>query len=667
MARVILKDRNFSTYDYDGINLEPTFWSGKAVGGYDRATIEASGSYEAIQDILRWLRFDLTIINDNNSKVWNGFVSDVVVYLGPISIGLSIDKMRNRVKILYDYYNLFAKQVSGVTDWIQSDDSVSRYGKRESTFSQSNIDATGAAQFAAIKLALLQYPVQTLTLNNQPISATITCRGWWSTNDWVYAKQLGGFEGYTDSGSATQPLGFGFTSNGVGFDGAVSKIHEINGYLSDVAQNWQLKVTGSTSNNTTFTANGATSQKPKSYTGSITFDANDDIKNADEQLAIFEARDMIKVTGSTSAGNNRYYFLNQAGSDHITVHPKTVTTQTGASTVTISRGSSIDLTASPTSEFPSLSSPYNTTVTAFGQKIYQVFTLSNNVPSWTFKDVLVQIQKIGSPTDNIVLELATKGSGDTYTTIESASISGTAVSTEMDWITFTFSNTNYLSYGTNYVLVLSRSGSNSPSDYYLVGLNEAIGYAGGNLRVYDGAAWQDRTVAADMPFQIFGEVSTSDQLITYLTENGQFYSSVYVDTPSGISSRQYNPTEQIAATYINDLLNNGTTSNKRYLAFVNNLRNCYIYEEPSDNLLDMPYVMRIDGSIVNRNGTKIEEGQLIFGQWVRLDLKLQSRDYIAKVDSFFVEECEYDARQQKLTPVPRNNDGVFKLTFLENR
>jgi hypothetical protein len=164
----------------------------------------------ALWELLEWLRAPVYLIDETGERVWWGMVSEVSVRVGAIAIGLSLDRMSNRVAVAYSYVAPGSSSVGtrATTDWAQDDDSVSAYGTLELLSSVSGATTELAETARDRILAAQKYPVPTLraTPGRGSLSATLSCRGWWDTLDWKYYAQLAGLESHED-GSASQAVG----------------------------------------------------------------------------------------------------------------------------------------------------------------------------------------------------------------------------------------------------------------------------------------------------------------------------------------------------------------------------------------------------------------------------------------------------------------------------
>ena len=182
-----------------------------AIGGPDQATLTAKGQVDALWELLNWLRAPVELIDENGTARWWGYVHEVVVQVGAIQIGVSLDTLFNRVNVVYSYVPPGSATVGtrANTGWAQHDDSVSEYGTRELLHSLSGDTPASALQARDTVLAAMQLPRPVLTpsYGQGEQRATLTLRGWWHTLDWTYFAKAALMEGNTDKTVAAQEFG----------------------------------------------------------------------------------------------------------------------------------------------------------------------------------------------------------------------------------------------------------------------------------------------------------------------------------------------------------------------------------------------------------------------------------------------------------------------------
>jgi hypothetical protein len=443
------------------------------------------------------------------------------------------------------------------------------------------------------------------------------------------------------------------------------KINELNGKFKNFIAGYSILISGSGSNNGVKTIASVDSKDYVSFTSpTIQFNqaANGGIQSITNNSGGFDfvgTDDLIKVSGSTISTNNTYWLVDSANGTQIFVGPGLLTS-TPQQTATIQRGNNITIDQSVTLEIANATA----TVTVAGKKVAQHFTLENNI-NWLAHYILINCKKVGTPTDNLVLQLCTASGIGNYTVIETITIAGANISTEYNNIRFNLAGTTTLNYGTNYALVISRSGSDNESNFFSVGIDEGMKYTRGFMYLYNGSTWALRTTNAQLPFQIWGKLPIETQISNILTEIGQFIPTFEISA-SGQSSEQYIEKEELADSKIKNLMELGTSTNKRYLSTTQPTRHIRFYPEPTLNSSVINYTLMTSSKIVNKTQQKIEPGLLIFGEFIKLDSKLAMQDSLASISTFFVEESEFNINGNlKLTP--RNALSYSDLDIIQLR
>jgi hypothetical protein len=201
-----------------GINLELKANSLElsVYGGPAAASITVRGGALELWEVLEWLRCPVMVSSDDGERLWWGFVSEVRVRENALEVGATIDSMCNAVAVAYSYVEP-GSQVVGTrktTSWVTDAESIAEFGRKDFLSSQDGMsDATAEARRDAI-LAARRWPqappMQTSGMMprgrvrysgaKKSMSATIYCRGWWSTLGWRMAS----VSGTTDTATTTQ-------------------------------------------------------------------------------------------------------------------------------------------------------------------------------------------------------------------------------------------------------------------------------------------------------------------------------------------------------------------------------------------------------------------------------------------------------------------------------
>ena len=650
-------------------------YSGMAVGGFDQAEINIEGDVgQLLSEVHRWLGYYYIIRNENMTPVWAGKVTQTTTFKGKRKKTLSLDEMQNRIAVAYSYDDPSGTSTRGTTNWADDTESQARYGVKEQLQSQGDLDSTHADSLRDKALSDLSDPTTIITFDGggDKSGGTLYLRGLWSTTAWRIFNQSGGVVKFDDSGNYEHLLGWGLSSNLIGFEATQDGLHDLGdhaptppvGHLDALRKDDVIVVSGAANggNNGTFTVKQAVSNDVSRIgpTTTISFEVTDDIKSSTSVLGPIQATQLLLVSGSAVGGNNRYYFTNtDLAADHITVLPATVANSAAGSAVTLKQGHSVLLNASLTTEYPS-----NTiTVTALGTIVAQSFTLSVNSP-FTAAEVFLRLKRVGSPSDSVQVFIESDSAGSpSNISLESVSVLGSTISDEMNWVKFTFANTLALTYGTTYWLVVWRTGSNSTTDYYMLDLAEDANgattatYTGGIVKLWNGSAWITRTNNADMPFQIWAHKETTAQISDMLTTAGQFLVGQDFQIVSGLSSRQFRDADQAAQTEIETLLKAGVSGGRRMLADVTPDRVVHIYQEPTYNVDSAP-MLDEDNNLLSPLNSPYETGQLPFGKWITL------MDELPDEAGVFIERAEYDATSGEYTLTPKGAPDPWDIVTL---
>lgn len=188
--------RDFSTpLTFPDVELKPERYSWHRWGGPELATVQAYGSSVALWQMVNWLRAPVTIRDDRGKAVWWGYIAEVTVGVGPVQLGLTLQGMANRVKVLYPDQADGSPAQDLETDWAEDADSIGTYGTFELVAKLTDTSATleMANAWRDQLLELYKYPRPVMRFTGQggsELKATVRCRGWWFSLAWEhYANQ----------------------------------------------------------------------------------------------------------------------------------------------------------------------------------------------------------------------------------------------------------------------------------------------------------------------------------------------------------------------------------------------------------------------------------------------------------------------------------------------
>lgn len=652
---------------YNPFTLTVQHFGAEAEGGYDTTEITVTGDVRELKILRNWLRYYVVIRNQHHSAMWAGIVTTASYPAGSKLISYGLDDMANRIAVAYSQEDADGNTINGVTAYTDDLVSQARYGIKELLKSGGELDEALALGQRDEALRAKANPVRSVELYSGGSTGSPTepegrllCRGIADTFSWRLFNQPGGVVRHEEIGNFEHLLGWGVVgSQLVAFNnqGGEARIHRLAGALEALRTDDVVIVANAANgaNNGTFTVSQAVSGDPESYTAStLSGDPSDDIQDTAGGLGFVRSHELLLASGFTVAGNNRYYFAgDETAANHITVRPATVATDAADSAVTIQQGHSVTVTATTlVQEFPGNAID----ITALGVAVAQSFTLAVNTP-FVVAEVWVRLKRVGSPTDSVRATIYTDNAGSpSGTTLETVAMLGSGVSDKnLVWFKFVFTTSPGLTFGATYWLGMERTGAYSPTDYYVLDLDEDAGYASGLVKLWNGASWVSRTVPADMPFQIWAKRQTSDQITDIYNATNQFCSALDIQVATGRYSRMYRDSDLDARQELEKLTQAGVLNGRRLLYRVSPDRVLHVYEEPVYSA-DRSMIFTDEGEFVDLLGQPADQGYLPSGEWVTLAGELPDEA------GEFVEKIGYDAAQDRYTdPVLKGDVDPFDV------
>lgn len=492
--------------------FQPNSYRMSTLGGPVESSITAYGTREALYDLIELLRCPVKMYDWYAQNLFWGFINEVQVRSEALEIAVTLDGMANKVCLEYSSMTpgevVVGDQV--LTDWTSDAVSISSYGTKELIASLPDIPSALAAAKRDLLLAQKKYPTTTWYMSGEQgsLSATLLCKGWWSTLDWMYYQNNSGYEAYTTSGEGVQPFG------------------DLS-WRASAGQSFQLGV----------------------------------------------------ATG------------------------------------------------------------------------------------WYADQILVKVRKQGSPSDNITVELKSDNAGSPGTQLAFGTITAASAPTDYNWVIVSLNTRVWVAPATTYWVTLSRSGAIDATNYFVVDVNQELGYTRGVLRLYDGGSWNARVPDADMNFQVQGVIQTTDQLAAMEAACGQFLTGIKLDLPSGVYSCPYRPGTSSALEEALELLKAGTSNNRRMLAEVTVERVLRIYEEPAKpsapDLLMVP-----SGRVKTLIGQLWPPFWNPVGKWVGMkDVVPTNLDSTLITDPYmvFIDEYAYSFQDKVGTIYPRTEPSPWDV------
>ena len=172
----------------------PKRFSRTALWGPKSAEIGVTGDERSLFTLIDYLRYGVTILDQNGTPCWWGFVNEMLVTIGNYTFGLSLDAMANTIAVAYT--EIVAGQTTSgqkvITSWASDDASVIEYGIKEWLASLSDAKPDTANRTRDALLTARKVPVPTLALGQGGgLSATLYCKGWPELLGWRYVQNAG--------------------------------------------------------------------------------------------------------------------------------------------------------------------------------------------------------------------------------------------------------------------------------------------------------------------------------------------------------------------------------------------------------------------------------------------------------------------------------------------
>jgi hypothetical protein len=195
--RILIRSRNLNASSpaiSSGLNYTIEKYSWHCMGGPEEATVQALGSVVDLCNLLDMIRCPVEITDDHGALVWWGLISQVEVRFENVVLTADIDDMYNAVAVAFTTVGAGEATTGsrGTTAWAEDEIAIAEFGRRELLDSIGGTTALHAVISRDRTLERQKYPSGVAKINTgggetEP-SATITCAGWWSTTEWLYAE-----------------------------------------------------------------------------------------------------------------------------------------------------------------------------------------------------------------------------------------------------------------------------------------------------------------------------------------------------------------------------------------------------------------------------------------------------------------------------------------------
>lgn len=654
------------------------------VGGPVQASVSAVGPDTEIWELLNMLRTPIHIRNDTGTSVWWGYIAEVKIVVGVLTVTVSLDLMRNRIAVNYSSAD---GAIAGTTEFVEDADSVAAFGVRELLDNLPNSDLNQALNFRDTLLELKKkaIPAWQVSGSARPSSAEVLLRGWWGTLDWVYYSAAAVQQEVNGTVHTDMAFGMYIGSSLISYNFNYRRFfmhdtqtaNEAAGiHLMPIGTLFYIEQTGgsNTLNNKMFSADGAYSPHSETTRDDISFVSGSKTISCAGAGPFNPLRigDHIRVIGSSS--NDGYFTIVAKGSDSSFTVSETVVTEAAGASVTIRRGTSFrasPASSNPTTEFPN---PAITTWLKQPSNLAQGFELTA-LSTLDVSAVQIKMKRsdpISTTQQYVHLNIFSDLGGNPDAVIPNGSSTKALQdlpSAGHDWVTFEFTPTFNIVSGTPYWLYLYRTmdASASKSNQVIVGVDDTGPVSEGVLKRNQdfGVAEDWVEVGGDALFTLAGAVQTTELLEEVLTSSGQFFTAVVIEDNSNVTARLGRSGTQTALQEAENLINIGTSNSKPLLVSLDENRAIRVYEEPAPTDV---YYLDVQGNLYNSAMAVVELSECPVAFWVRLKDVIPIEVDVSTLSDpslVFVEEAEYSVPDERLTIRPRGALSPWSVTKLQ--
>lgn len=698
----VFADRSFVPVRLpDALEITPTRWSKKDIGGPDLASFSVSGPEAALWALTSWLRYDARIQRADGKLVWWGYINSIAITVGAVTLRYSLDNMTNHVRVSYTKRLEDDTKENDITDWSTDTFSYTYYGTYKDLTLRGGELSTSAAN--ALRDDTLEsfknFGASMDVGSGNAVKATIECRGYWSTLEW---RQLTIATANRDYYVPNQygPYGYGNTYYPFGYqNGSQGDTNfPLGGNDPQAAESiGQAFSVG--------TGGGVSAQRVKRFEF-ILERHNDPTVNLTTEMWSSSGGSpsaLIASMGSAAGGTLPYGgganplpwvpFAHTGDEKPVWIIPgetyqAVIRTGvvTGGDYVSIT-GMSTGLAAGPAKRRTSIGGAWVAFTTATFSANLKVTTehsestleiggtAARQIPAQGFqasgsRNVAVSTVKLrmcrgNSPTDNLVLYVCADSSGDpgavlaTSTTVPYTDISDTV----FEDVTFTFPTPYLLTPGTQYWLKIARTGSVNANHFYIAAASlDTTTYPYGTCKYYNGSAWVAATPVVDLLFKINFTQETTAAISESISDVGALFTGTDITNASGIYENPAQDGETTALEVINKQLKAGTSNNRRLLAEVDPSRRVRLYEAPASSAGATAYINR-EGNIVTAVGEVINDTCPV-GQWIA-PIDVARGGALAPAGAiplFYLEGVDYNPVSDSVSPRLKGQRDPFDLS-----
>lgn len=157
-------------------------------------------------------------------------------------------------------------------------------------------------------------------------------------------------------------------------------------------------------------------------------------------------------------------------------------------------------------------------------------------------------------------------------------------------------------------------------------------------------------------------IENTDIIKAIVTASGQFFTGCIIEDIANLTSAETRNGHSTALTYINELLNAGTSNTRPLLAYVDSGLFLHIYERKAKPPTDDPdYLIRADGKLITPLARVVPDKECKVGVWAKIQDAPNALLGLAQMPPVFIENAEYDASLDKTTYTPANSYEQIRL------
>lgn len=581
-----------------------------AAGGPKLAEIQVNGPLSDLWDCFQWMRRPVEV-RSFGELVWWGFINSIRLTTGYGEFGCSFDYSANRIRVTYSQPGESGANEYSETDWYENAESQAMYGIKELIFSmgsayQPDADAK-AANLLENSSNVIPIPTSLGGNTDAPPAVMLECLGPVELLKWTYyTRDSGRLEYVPEQMSTRNPIGWvksGATTVAL-TPGSPGGFHAFDGGLEGLTPGVRVRVGGFPTGNGVYKVISDPIDA-FTYTGLANFQRNDDIFSGTQGFTGFVPGALVQI--SDSSFNDGYDILSSVTPGYMTTYETTsgAIVDEAENPLTIEQAQFVKLESCLVYHTPGSS----VLVSIPGDQIAQslVPTESLNVGQ-----IWLKVCRIGSPSDSMRLQVYTGASQPSALVATSTRAASLLPIAEPAWSSFDFTPFT-MTAGTQYWLVINRTGSYSSTDFYVV---QSSSEAHNTTLGWDISAWTAIPHGEGIPYKIWTteNVSTS---VGFALEASPFIGSVWVQDASTVSSHPFRDQPETIFDAVQDMLGTSYADQRQLWYTIDNEWNAQVWQEPT-----LPssceFLLDEQGRLLRRNGQLATPWSLPAGQWIEV-------------------------------------------------